>query len=251
MYDYGARNYEPALGRWMNIDPLAEDAPDYSPFAFCFNNPVYYIDPDGMMADSNNVLSGWVNQGGQTFWDPKVNNQDDATRLHGDTANYVPDNTVTPNGDGTSTQYNPDGTKTTILKEVVVESPKPLPLSSKISRGANTAALAVIVIGLGPENPVADAVAGVVEVVGQVAAGGALLVELSETYSNPNATTVGHYDSMSKGKGERGQTRKASGTDNPFKKLKPDPNKPGNVLEKNSHTGKVVSKPAPPGYPGK
>jgi hypothetical protein len=49
-------------------------------------------------------------------------------------------------------------------------------------------------------------------------------------------------------KGERGQTAKPSGTANPYKHLKPDPNKPGNVLQKDPHTGKTVSKPAPPGY---
>jgi len=53
---------------------------------------------------------------------------------------------------------------------------------------------------------------------------------------------------FSQGKGERRQAGKADGTNNPFKKLKPDPNKPGNVLEKNSHTGKEVSKPAPEGF---
>lgn len=53
---------------------------------------------------------------------------------------------------------------------------------------------------------------------------------------------------MSKSKGERNQTRNAAGTDSPYKKLKPDPNKAGNVLEKNSHTGKTTSKPAPPGF---
>ncbi|WP_394332867.1 RHS repeat-associated core domain-containing protein [Flavobacterium seoulense] len=24
MYDYGARNYDPALGRWVNLDALSE-----------------------------------------------------------------------------------------------------------------------------------------------------------------------------------------------------------------------------------
>lgn len=46
-YDFGARNYDPALGRWMNIDPLAEMFWSKSPYLFAFNNPVYYIDPDG------------------------------------------------------------------------------------------------------------------------------------------------------------------------------------------------------------
>ncbi|MXN91463.1 type IV secretion protein Rhs [Flavobacterium sp. Sd200] len=51
MYDYGARNYDPALGRWMNIDPLASRYVPYSPYAYTMNNPVYFIDIDGMFAD--------------------------------------------------------------------------------------------------------------------------------------------------------------------------------------------------------
>ena len=48
MYDYGARNYDPALGRWVNMDPLAEKYFDNSSYAYVINNPLIFIDPDGM-----------------------------------------------------------------------------------------------------------------------------------------------------------------------------------------------------------
>jgi len=47
-YDYGARGMYPAIIRFTTLDPLAEKYYSISPYAYCGNNPVIRIDPDGM-----------------------------------------------------------------------------------------------------------------------------------------------------------------------------------------------------------
>ncbi|CAM1362586.1 hypothetical protein TPENAI_30048 [Tenacibaculum litopenaei] len=66
-HDFGARNYDAALGRWMNLDPLAEKYYEYTPYNYVGSNPIIRTDPTGM--------DWYTDKDGNYHFNPELNEE--------------------------------------------------------------------------------------------------------------------------------------------------------------------------------
>lgn len=65
-YDFSARSYDATTMRWTAIDPLAEKFYHISPYTYCLNNPISYIDEDGKVPIIN-IVGAFLGAGTEYF----------------------------------------------------------------------------------------------------------------------------------------------------------------------------------------
>ena len=72
-YDYGARQYDPAICRFTSMDPLCERNYHITPYAYCGGNPVNRVDPDGQDWYVRNGQRKWFNSIAHKYTDSSKN----------------------------------------------------------------------------------------------------------------------------------------------------------------------------------
>jgi RHS repeat-associated protein len=67
LYAYGYRYYDPAIGRFIGVDPIADQFPHVSTYNYAENDPIVNIDLHGLQKVNVNVIGMMSRSDGSTF----------------------------------------------------------------------------------------------------------------------------------------------------------------------------------------
>src|SRR6056297_1966961 len=101
-YYYSARYYDPRMARFLSVDPLAGEMPEWGSYTYTFNNPLKYIDPTGMGPEETDDWVYGASRG--IYWDENATSQ--ASTKDGEV--YLGDGFATVSDNGLQTNYNSD-----------------------------------------------------------------------------------------------------------------------------------------------
>jgi RHS repeat-associated protein len=85
MYYYSARYYAPPT--FISRDPMFEKYPSISPYTYCSNNPLKFVDPTGKEGEESD---GWVKTSdGKIHFNSLVRTQEQAEAVYGEDAHFI------------------------------------------------------------------------------------------------------------------------------------------------------------------
>lgn len=224
IYNAQLRELDPQIGRWWQIDPKIDEMFMWSTYASNFDNPIKYADPLGDMPDDccKELLDAVVETADQLMASASGLFWGSLNTTTGGLVSTDPFN-IRPGLSSTTQQ----------IFDKSIEYGKILPFFSPGStRSAPRGRVVEMVPAGGRPN------------FKTVVPTPSVPTVFPPSSPKQSSTAASNNQQM---KGERNRAGKASGTDNPFKKLKPDPNRAGNVILKDAN-GKTVSKKAPEGF---
>jgi RHS repeat-associated protein len=96
-YAYGARYYDAAVGRFAGVDPIADIAPDWTPYRYGFDNPILYTDPFGLFETKREARRYRRKNTDLSWWNSSIKKNKDGTFDIRDDNSHM---AITKNGDG-------------------------------------------------------------------------------------------------------------------------------------------------------
>lgn len=215
MYDYGARFYMPDIGRWGVVDPRSQYT--HEVYSYVWNNPINFWDPTGMEGEEAKSTNG---SGGGVIGTDKNPIEIDEVKITAKAKSSTSNNGNKVQLAGVKSTFAFTAAIPGLIKAIEII------IASYITyKAAESTKNAYDAYTEQNRRNYDDTSASVIDIEGVIVPGPPKAVDDTEYNKPVNVLGERKVDFAQRGKGERGFAGKTSGTDNPYKHVKPDTKK--------------------------